>query len=164
MRWLVSVLFCVVSIFAWSQVGYVQLDTVLQKTKEGRSINKKLEKEFENRRSQIQQREKKLQDESVKLESEMALLSESEKRKRAKQMQQKAIEYQKFAEASQREMSDYQKKLVASLVEKMKPVIAKIAEKKDLTMVNQLTPESLWVRSDLNITEEVVKAYNKRYK
>ena len=164
MRWLIYILFCIVSVFVWSKTGYVHLDTVLKKTKEGRSINKKLEKEFENRRSQIQKREKKLQEESVRLESEMALLSDSEKRKRAKQMQQKAMEYQKFAEASQREMAEYQKQLVSNLVKKMEPVIAKIAKKQDLTKVNQLTPETLWVRSDLNITNDVVTAYNKTYK
>ena len=45
---------------AFSKVGYVDFDQVLQKTKEGQSVKKKLEKEVTSKQGQLQKTEKKI--------------------------------------------------------------------------------------------------------
>ena len=145
-------------------VGYVNLDEVLKKTKEGRSIQKKVKKEFETRRSQIQNREKKIQEEKMKLDQEAGLLSDSERRKRAQKMQQQILEFQQSVQTNQKELSEYEMRLVTSLVQKMQPIIGKIAEKKKISRVERLTENVFWVPSEYNLTAQVIQSYNKKYK
>ena len=145
-------------------VGYVNLDEVLKKTKEGRSIQNKVKKEFEKRRSQIQKREKKIQEEKMKLDQEAGLLSDSERRKRAQKMQQQIVEFQQSVQTNQKELSEYEMRLVTNLVQKMEPIIGKIAEKKKISRVERLTENIFWVPSEYNLTSQVVQSYNKKYK
>lgn len=147
-----------------AQVGYVNLDQVLQETKEGKKLQKKVKEEFESRRSKIQKKEKKIQEAKMKLDQEAGLLSDSEKRKRAQRMQMQIVEFQRSVQANQKELSDYEMQLVSNLVDKMKPIIGKIAEKKKLSRVERITENILWVPSDQNLTRTVIRNYNKKHK
>ena len=147
-----------------AKIGYVNLDQVLQETKEGKGIQKKVKKEFESRRSKIQKKEKQIQEEKTKLDQEAGLLSDSEKRKRAQKMQMQIVEFQRSVQTNQKELSDYEMKLVSSLVEKMRPIIGKIAQEKKVSRVERLTDSILWVPSDQDFTSQVIRRYNKKYK
>ena len=146
------------------KTGYVNLDQVLQKTKEGKTIKQKLEKEFNSRRNAMQKRERKLQEDKMKLDSEMSLLSEAEKRKRAQKMQMQFIEFQRDVESNRKELSDYEVRLVSSLMDNMKPLVKKMAKEKKLNKVERITEDVLWVEESLDLTADVIKAYNKKYR
>ena len=148
----------------FSKVGYVDFDQVLQKTKEGRSVKKKLEKEFSTRQGQLQKREKKLQEERQQFESESSLLSDSEKRKRAQKLQLQFVEFQKKVEMSQKELQEYQMNLIKNIVEKMRPILGKIAKDKGYVRIDKFSENVLWVSDEVNLTDSVIKAYNKKYK
>ena len=98
MRFLSFCFICIYCFSAFSKAGYVDFDQILQKTKDGRSLKKKLEKEFSSRQGQLQKTEKKLQEERQQFESESSLLSDSEKRKRAQKLQIRFVEFQKKLE------------------------------------------------------------------
>ena len=49
-------------------------------------------------------------------------------------------------------------------MKKMKPVLKKISKEKGYTRVEKISPDVLWVSDDVNETESVIKAYNKKYK
>ncbi len=164
MRFLSFFLIFIYCFPVFSKVGYVDFDQVLQKTKEGQSLKKKLEKEFSSRQGQLQKTEKKLQEERQQFESESSLLSDSEKRKRAQKLQMQFVEFQKKLEISQKELQEYQMRLVNNIVEKMKPVLKKIAKDKGYTRVDKLSSDVLWVSDDVNVTDSVIKTYNKKYK
>lgn len=148
----------------FSKVGYVDFDQVLQKTKEGRSLKKKLEKEFSNRQGQLQKTEKKLQEERQKFESESSLLSDSEKRKRAQKLQMQFVEFQKKVEMSQKELQEYQMNLIKNIVEKMRPILGKMAKDKGYVRIDKFSENVLWVSDEVNLTDSVIKAYNKKHR
>lgn len=163
MRFLSIFIILIYCFSAFSKVGYVDFDQVLQKTKEGRSMKKRMEKEITSKQEQLQKAEKKLQEERQQFESETSLLSDSEKRKRAQQLQMKLLEFQKKYEISQKELQDYQMKLINNIITKMRPVLGKVAKDKGYTRIDKLSADVLWVSEDLNVTDIVIKAYNKKY-
>ena len=141
---------------AFGKVGYVDFDQVLQKTKEGRSLKKKFEKEVAEKQGQLQKTEKKIQEEREQFESESSLLSDSEKRKRAQKIQMQLMEFQKRYEISQKELQEYQMRLIKNIVDKMKPVLGKIAKDKGYTRIDRMSENVLWVSDDLNLTQTVI--------
>ena len=153
-------LFC---FFSFSQTAYVNFEQFFEKTKEGKTIRQKVKKEFESRRSKIQKREKQLQKEQMELNSEAGLLSDSEKRSRLQKMQKKAMEFQRSLENNERELEEYRTRLITRMEDNLKPVLAKIANDKKLTKVERMTKNVLWVPKDADITDIVVRAYNKKY-
>ena len=164
MRFLFYVFILIYCFPVFSKTGYVDFDQILQKTKEGRSVKKKLEKEFAERQGQLQKTEKKLQEQRQQFESESSLLSDSEKRKRAQKLQMRFMEFQKKLEISQKELQDYQMKLIKNIVERMRPILGKIAKEKGYVRIDKFSEDVLWVSEDVNLTDSVIKAYNKKYK
>lgn len=158
---------CFILVYCFSsfaKVGYVNFDQILQKTKEGRSLKKKFEKEVASKQSQLQKTEKKIQEEREQFESESGLLSDSEKRKRAQKIQMQLMEFQKRYEISQKELQEYQMRLIQNIVDKMKPILGKVAKDKGYTRIDRMSENVLWVSDDVNLTKSVIKAYNKKYK
>ena len=141
-----------------AETGYVNIEEVLSRTKAGKDIQKSINKEVESRRSAIQKKEKELQEQKIKFDEEVSLLSESEKRKRAQQMQMKLAEFRQSLQINEQELLDYRLKLITDLIDRIKPVIAKIAQEKKLTRVERLTEDILWVPKDRDLTSEVIKA------
>ena len=76
----------------------------------------------------------------------------------------KMIEFQRSVEGTQKELSEYQMRLFAGVVKKMRPILKKIAGDKGYTRVDKMSGDILWVSDQADITSEVVKAYNKKYK
>ena len=152
--------FCFLS---FSKTAYVSFERFFEKTEEGQSIRKKVKKEFESRRSKIQKREKQLQKEQMELNSEAGLLSDSEKRSRFQKMQKKMMEFQRSLENNERELEEYRTRLITGMENNLKPVLAKIAKDKKLTKVERMTKNVLWIPKDADITNAVVRAYNKKY-
>ena len=164
MKFLSFFLILIYCFSAFSKVGYVNFDHVLQKTKEGRSLKTKIEKEFSSRQGQLQKTEKKLQEGKQQFESESSLLSDSEKRKRAQKLQMQFVEFQKKVEMSQKELQEYQLRLINNIIEKMRPILSKIAKDKGYTRIDKISPDVLWVSDDVDVTGSVIKAYNKKHK
>ena len=74
------------------------------------------------------------------------------------------MEFQKRYEMSQKELQEYQMKLVKNIIEKMRPILGKIAKDKGFTRIDRSSENVLWVSDDVNLTKSVIKAYNKKYK
>ena len=158
MRVLILFLSLCVSFSVFAEVGYVDIEKVINGTKVGKDIQKRVNKELENRRSAIQKKEKELQDRKVKFDEEASLLSDTEKRKRAQEMQIKLAEFRQSVQINEQELLDYRMKLITGLIDDLKPVIAKIAKEKKLTRVERLTEDVLWVPTDRDLTTAVIKA------
>lgn len=147
-----------------SRIAYVNFEQVLSKTNAGKTIEKKLKKEFENLRKNIQKREKELQDKQRKLQAEAGLLSDGEKGKRIQSLQRQAAEYQQIIEQKKRELEEYRGKLLFDIKKRLEPVAAKIAKKKSVDVVKRITEDTIWVNPKLDITKLVIKAYKRKYK
>ena len=148
---------------AFSTTAYVDFDQILKKTKGGRSVTSRFEKEVIKKQGELQKQEQAIQKEKNKLDEEMSLLSESARRNRAQKFQMRIAEYERLKMNVQKDLNEYQQKLIIDIVTKLKPVLRSVAKKKKYTEVKRLSPDSLWVDPSLDITKEVVKAYNKKY-
>jgi len=161
MKFLTLFLTLIISGSVFADVGYVNIEKILTDTKAGKEIQKKVNKELESRRSSIQKKEKELQDQKLKFDEDASLLSESEKRRRAQQMQMKLAEFRQSVQMNEQELIEYRIKLVTGLINDLKPVMGRVAQEKKLTRVERLTEDILWVPEGQNLTSEVIKASRK---
>ena len=160
----ILVFFLIVHCFsAFSATAYIDFDQILKQTKGGRSVTSRFEKEVIKKQSELQKQEQVIQKEKNKLDEEMRLLSDSERRKRAQKFQMRIAEYERSKMGVQKELNEYQQKLIVGIVNKLKPVLASISKQKKYTEVKRLSPDTLWVDPSLDITKDVVRAYNKKY-
>jgi outer membrane protein len=80
------------------------------------------------------------------------------------QISVKETELQRFQQDTQREITNRRDRAGAYILKRMQPIIDKIAREKKYTAVLNLDPQrDIWIDETLNITEEMVKAYNEAH-
>ena len=71
---------------------------------------------------------------------------------------------QRFGQDTQKELENRRTKTANFVARKMQPIIEEVAKAKGLNAVQYFNnSRDAWIDPVLNITEDVVKAYNKKY-
>lgn len=147
------------------KVGVVNIQKVITTINAGKKILGELQKSFDSKQKIIRSEEesiKKLQEDyqkkSALMSQDAKIKAETEIRQKMAALQQKTMKYQK-------EMQQQEAELKRPLLEKLKPVIDDIASKEKLDLAFEISTSPLvYARSQVDITEKVIKAYDKKYK
>ena len=147
------------------KVAYVDMQSAILQTEEGKNAKSKIEKEAEAKKKDLlgQQNDlKKLDDE---LQAQSAVLSEDAKSTKQKEFQNKLANLQKAQmnfeqEVRQKEMQETQK-----IFQNLSDIINEVAKKKGYDMVFERGSGALLYASKIDdLTAEVVNQYNVRHK
>lgn len=158
---LLSLLF---SLPCFAKTGYMNLMEAFESTRQGKKVKTRLERESKKAQSKLKTAENKLKQEEAGLQQEMALVSDQEKSKKIFKFQEKVSSFQREAKSKEVELQKLQGRLMDPILERLKLVTADTAKKEKYEVIKNMGPETLWVAPDLDITNQVVKAYNKKYK
>ena len=158
---LLSLLF---SLPCFAKTGYMNLMKAFESTHQGKKVKARLKKESKKAQNNLKTAENKLKQEEAGLQKEVALLSDQQKTQKIFKFQEKVSNFQREAKSKEMELQKLQGRLMDPILERLKLVTADIAKKEEYKAIKNMGPETLWVSPDLNITNKVVKAYNKKYK
>jgi outer membrane protein len=142
------------------KIGYVDMQKAVQSTKAGQKAKKELESEFDKRKKTLQKKEADLKKMGEDLEKKAMVLSDDIRAKKQKEFQESMMEFQQNVQKNQQEIQEQEKKLTEPILKKLSDVIADIAKKDNYTVILEKRENAvLWAQKDLDITEQVVKAY-----
>lgn len=141
---------------------FVDMQFVLQNVKAGKNAKHILSKEFKKKRKLLEKQEKNLKKLGNDLEKKRSILSEIIFLQKQKNLQQKFLKYQQSVKKSQSDIQNRERKLTLPILKNVQRLIASLAKKNnyDLVLVKQ---SILWANKKLDITNKLVKAYNKKY-
>jgi outer membrane protein len=159
---LVTVL--VMSAFAVSQVkvGVVNAQEILQKTKKGVEIQKRLE-QLQNKK-QLELKTK--QEEIKKLEKEVLspALNQETRQKKTLDLQTKRKNLKRYIEDAQNEIQRASQKELVELEKAVMPLIDQIGKSKGFTIIFDITrPGIVYFDQAIDVTAEVIKAFDAKF-
>ena len=144
------------------KIGYVDMQKAIQTTKAGQKAKKDLEAEFEKRKKSLQSKEADLKKMGEELEKKAMVLSEDVRAKKQKEFQTSMMEFQQTVQKNQKEIQDQERKLTEPILKKLQAVIEGMAKKDNYTVILEKRENGvLWAQKELDITEQVVKAFEK---
>jgi outer membrane protein len=152
------------SIFVFSEVkiGVINAQEIMEKTKKGNQVQKKLENLQNAKRKQLQTKQQELE----KLEKELnspALNADTRARK-TRQVQDKRIELQRMVEDAQNEMRQESQKELFELQKEIMPLIQEIGRSKGFTLILDMTSSGIaYFDQSVDITAEVIKAVDAKF-
>lgn len=152
------------SAMAEFKLAYVDVQKAIEKTSMGKKAKEEMKKEADKKNKELEKKKTDIDKIRVDLEKQRAILTEDAFAKRASELQE---EMQKFNQAASKAQTELQKKeaeLLEPIVKKMKSAIEKLANSKGISMViqsNQNAQIVLYAASELDLTEELVKAFDK---
>lgn len=152
------------SVFVFSEVkiGVINAQEIMEKTKKGTQVQRKLEKLQNAKRKQLQTKQQELE----KLEKELnspALNADTRARK-TRQVQDKRIEMQRLVEDARNEMQQESQKELFALQKEIMPLIQEIGRAKGFTLILDMTSSGIaYFDKTIDITAEVIKAVDAKF-
>jgi outer membrane protein len=152
------------SAFSAVTVGKVDVQKVLITVNQGVAVRDQLKKSFDEKQSTLKKEEeaiKKLQDDYTKKAS---VINDKEKAKKEREIQEKIIAIQQKTASYQKEIQELEQKLKTPILERVKSVVDEVSKSADVDLVYEAaTAPILFAKSEKDLTDDVVKAYNKKF-
>ncbi|MEX0798259.1 MAG: OmpH family outer membrane protein [Bacteriovoracaceae bacterium] len=147
------------------KIGVVNIQQVITTIDEGKNVMKTLEKSFKSKQKEIKAEEQAIKKMQEDYQKQSSLLSdkakankENEIRQKIGQLQQKTMEYQKNIQGQE-------KQLKQPILEKLKPIIDQVSKNKKVAMTFEVSSSPVvYAQEQVDITKEVIKAYNSKHK
>ena len=138
------------------KIGIVDVNKILKEAPQTLTANKKLDKEFSSRTEKLKAKISTLQTDEKKYQKESLTMSDDQREKAEKSLQQKRIDIQRNERELREDMDLRRREEIGDLQEKINITIDKIAadEKYDLILYNGIA----FASKKVDMTDQIIKA------
>jgi len=138
------------------KIGIVDVNKILKDAPQTISANKKLEKEFSSRTEKLKTKIKALESDGKKFQKESLTMSDDQREKTERSLQQRKIEIQRNERELREDMDLRRREEIGDLQEKINLTIDKMAADNsyDLILYNGIA----YASAKVDITDDVIKA------
>jgi outer membrane protein len=144
-----------------AKVAFINIQRIANDSAEGKAATAKVQALAQKKSSEIQDKSKQLQAADQKLKQGATVLSEAARGQLEKEIERLNVDIERLKQDANAEVTDLQQELQAEFQRKLMPIIAKVAESKDLLMVfSQLDSGLVWADFGVDITEDVIKQFD----
>ncbi len=151
--------------FAEMTIGRVDIQQVLLTINEGKKVRTELEKFFNEKQVELKKEEEKIQKMQEDFEKQSVALNDQAKMQRQQAIQKAIFEIQEKTTEYQNLLREREQTLKQPILERIRVIVEEISAKAavDLTFEASTAP-ILYAKNKKDLTEDVVKEYNKRHK
>jgi outer membrane protein len=151
--------------FAKFVVGKVDIQRILLSVSEGKRVRDQLKKKFEEKQKVLKKEEKSIRKEQENFEKRKNLLSDKKKNQGGQKIQEKILKLQQKSVKYQKEMQGMENKLKKPILEKLKLVIDQVSKKSGVDITFEVsTAPVVYAKESKDLTNDVIKAYDKKHK
>jgi outer membrane protein len=141
-----------------SKVGFVSTERIFREAAPAKAAQAKIEQEFSKRDKELQDLASRLKSMSDRLDKDAAVLSESERVKRQRELADLDKDFQRKQREFREDLNQRRNEELAIVLERTNKVIKQIAESEKYDIVFQ---EAVYASPRIDITDKVLKALNK---
>lgn len=141
-----------------SKVGFVSTERIFREAAPAKTAQAKIEQEFSRRDKELQEMAGKLKSMSEKLDKDTAVLSETDRVKRQRDLADLDKDFQRKQREFREDLNQRRNEELAIVLERTNKVIKQIAETEKYDIVFQ---EAVYASPRIDITDKVLKALNK---
>lgn len=164
-RWLASAVLAVAAVGSvgvahaqaqgGSRVGFVSVDRIIRDSASAKAVVAKIEAEFKKREAELQQIATRLRTQSEQYDKDAAVLSESERIRRQRELSNLDNDFQRKRMEFQEDLGRRRNEDMGRVFERADQIIKQIAEKQGYDLVIQ---EAVTVNPRVDITDQVIKS------
>jgi outer membrane protein len=148
---------------AETTIGYVNLARALTEVKEGKRAMARIKVTFEKKQTALLSQEAGLK--SMKDQLDAASASGSPDRAKMAEFEAKVMELQQLLYREQQELEQIKGKELAAIRKKMQKIIAKVGKSNGYTLILEIQESRLlYAKPHLDLTNEVIRKYNNKFK
>ncbi len=146
------------------KIGTVDVQKVLLSINEGKRVRKQLKKMFDQRQAKIKKEEKAIRKMQKNFEKQSAVMNDKAKFKKEREIQGRVLNLQQSVVKHQQEIRDEENRRKKPIMANVKSIIDKIGKNGKYDLVFEVATAPVYIKSASDVTNKVVKAYNKKFK
>ena len=147
------------SVLAEIKIGYVVVEKVLKEAPQTTVSNKKLEKEFKSRTDGLQKKVKGIQKQEKDYKKNSVTMSESERQKAQKKIQNAKIDIQRIERELREDIDIRRREEIGKLQQQINKSIEDLAKKEKYDLI--LYQGVAYASKGIDITNDLIKALGK---
>ncbi|MEY3153997.1 MAG: hypothetical protein RL109_415 [Pseudomonadota bacterium] len=159
---IVSILFALAMLTPWAviaadapRIAVVQTERILREAAPAKAAQTKLEQEFGKRDKELQELGAKLKAAGERLERDAAVMAESERARRQREVADLDKEFQRRQREFREDLNQRRNEELSQVVERVNRVIRQIAEQEKFDLVLQ---EAVYFSPRIDLTDKVLRA------
>ena len=146
------------------KMGWMNVQQAIVTSDEGAKTMSDIQKFVDSKNSELEAMKREAEDLRTKLEVQSSKLTDEAQMDLEEKARLAETSLQRFQEDTQRDITSRQQRMYNVISGKMGPVIEKVAIDKGFDAIIVYDPQrDAWVNPALNVTEDVIKAYNQAY-
>ncbi|WP_038056642.1 OmpH family outer membrane protein [Thermodesulfobacterium hydrogeniphilum] len=146
------------------KIGVVDIKKVVNNSKYGQEVMKKLQKKYNELSAKIQAKAKELKALKDEIENKSSLWSQEVKDKKQAEYQKKLRELKSMQEDAQYEMQQYEKQMLDPVFKELEKVIKDFVEKENYDLILEKNqPGIYYTSSKIDLTSKIIQLFNKHY-
>ena len=146
------------------KMGWMDVERAITTCDEGVKIYSDIQKFVDTKNNELEAMKKEVDDLRTKLEVQSTKLTSEALMDLEERANSREVALQRFSEDTQRDITVRRQRMINTISGKMGPVIEKVAIEKGYDSIIIYDPQrDAWVNPALNVTEDIIKAYNQVY-
>jgi outer membrane protein len=162
---LIMALLLPMTIWGASTVGKVDIQRVLITIKEGKAVRDKLKSQFDEKQKFVKKEEAEIRKLQEDLKKQAMVLNDKAKAKKEKEIQMRFMKLQQQTMGYQKEIQELENKYKKPILNKLRGIITDVSKKAgvDMTFESSTAP-IVYAKNEKDLTDEVIKEYDKKFK
>jgi outer membrane protein len=150
--------------FGTTLVGLVDIQKVITSIKEGKGVQKTLEKSFNDKKALLKKDEDKIKKAQEDYKKQSMVLAEAARLNKERELQEMMMGLQNKTMEYQREIQKMEADLKKPLLERLRPIIDEVSKANAVAMTFELSAAPIvYAEAKKDLTEDVIKAYDKKH-
>lgn len=147
------------SALAQTKLGFVDMQRVLSEIEEGKSMKARLESEAKKKRAELEKERNAILKDAETLEKQASAMSQEVQTQKAAELQKRQAEFLQKLQRSDQELAQKQNQQLGQILDKLNPIVAKVASREGLDLVVERAAV-VYAEPSLDITNEVIRSFN----
>ena len=146
------------------KIGWMNVDQAVMESDEGVRIFNDIQRFVDTKQGERDAMMKEVEDLRTRLEVQAGRLTDEALMDLEETTIAREVTLQRFVEDTQRDIDIRRQRMFNTITSKMGPIIERVAIDKGFDAIQIFDPQrDAWVNPALNVTEDVIKAYNQAY-
>jgi outer membrane protein len=152
------------SVSASVLVGLVDIQKIITSIGEGKNVQKKLEKSFNDKKALLKKEEDKIKKAQEDYKKQSMVLAEAARLNKEREIQEMMMKLQNKTMEFQREIQKMEQDLKKPILEKLRPLIDEVSKSNGVAMTFELSAAPIvYAETKKDLSDEVIKSYDKKY-
>lgn len=150
--------------FADVSVGLIDIQRVISSIKEGKSVQQKLEKAFNDKKVVLKKDEDKIKKSQEDFKKQSMVLADAARANKEREMQEMYMALQNKTMEFQKEIQEMEQTLKKPILDRLRPIIEEVSKSSNVDLTFELSAAPIiYAKNKTDISDAVIKAYDKKH-